>query len=79
MTVCFSFSNLGKAFNRLPRDVTLLVSMKLYVEERLVRIVRIMCRNNRFRVNGCFSNDFQVQVGLQKCSESSVICAGTII
>ena len=51
----------------MPKNVVWWAFRKLCVEEWLFNIVQSMYRNarNRVRVNGSFSDDFLVQVGLR--------------
>ena len=54
----------------MPRNVVWWAFRKLCVEEWLFNVVQSMYRNarNRVRVNGSFSDDFLVQVGLRRGS-----------
>ena len=69
------FVDLEKAFDRVSRDVLWWALRKLVVEEWLINIVQSMYSNagSRVRVNGTFSNDFLVQVGLHQDSVLSTL------
>ena len=60
----------GEGFWGVPRNVVWWAFRKLCVEEWLFNVVQSMYRNarNRVRVNGSFSDDFLVQVGLRRGS-----------
>ena len=66
----FVFVDLEKAFDRMSRDVVWWASRKQGVEERLVKIIQLMYRNTRshIKINGTFSDDFLVQVGIHEGS-----------
>ena len=66
----FAFVDLEKAFDRVPRDVIWWAMRKLGVEEWIVRVVQAMYANarSRVRVNGTFSDDFEVKVGVHQGS-----------
>ena len=66
----FVFADLGKDFDRVPRDVVRWALKKLGVEEWFNKIVQSMYRNARSRVrtDGVFRDDFLVQVGLHQGS-----------
>ena len=66
----FAFVDLEKAFDRVPRDVVWWAMRKLGVDEWLVKVVQSMYQNtrSRVRVNGSFSDDFFVKVGLHQGS-----------
>ena len=66
----FAFVDLEKAFDRVPRDVVWWAMRKLGVEEWLVKVVQSMYHNvrSRVRVNGEFSDEFEVKVGVHQGS-----------
>ena len=66
----FAFVVLEKAFDRVPRDVIWWAMRKLGVEEWIVRVVQAMYANarSRVRVNGTFSDGFEVKVGVHQGS-----------
>ena len=66
----FAFVDLEKAFDRVPRDVLWWAMRKLGIDEWLIRIVQSMYANarSRVRVNGTFSNEFEVKVGVHQGS-----------
>ena len=66
----FAFVDLEKAFDRVPRDVVWWAMRKLGVEEWLIKVVQSLYTNARsqVRINGSFSKDFQVNVGLHQGS-----------
>ena len=64
----FAFADLEKAFGRLPRSVVWQALRQLRVEEWLVQIVLCWNAHSRVRVNGTFSGDFLVRVGLHQGS-----------
>ena len=66
----FAFVDLEKAFDQMRRDFVWWAWRKLGVEDRLVKIIQSMYRNtrNHVGVNGTFSDDFLVQVGLHQGS-----------
>ena len=66
----FVFADLGKDFDRVPRDVVRWALRKLGVEEWFGKIVQSMYSNaqSRVRTDGIFSDDFLVQAGLHQGS-----------
>ena len=67
----FAFVDLEKAFDWVPGDVVWWALRKLGVKEWLAKIIQLMRRNARncVRVNGTFSDDFLIQVGLHQDSK----------
>ena len=68
-TPYFSFVDLEKAFDRVPRKVLVGVE-KLYVPEWLVNIIQAMYYNpsSKVRVESSYSDSFGVNVGVQQGS-----------
>ena len=66
----FAFVDLEKAFDRIPRKVVWWAMRKLGVEEWLVKVVQAMYEFPRssVRVNGNFSKEFPVKVGVHQGS-----------
>ena len=66
----FAFVDLEKAFDRVPRDVLWWALKSLGVEEWAVRVVQSMYSNarSRVRVNGQYSEEFDVKVGVHQGS-----------
>ena len=66
----FSFVDLEKAFDRVPREVLWWALRSVGVEEWAVRVIQGMYANarSRVRVNGQCSEDFGVQVGVHQGS-----------
>ena len=65
-----AFVDLEKAFDRVPRDVLWWALRSLGVEEWAVRVVQSMYSNarSRVRVNGQYSEEFDVKVGVHQGS-----------
>ena len=68
--IYFAFVDLEKAFDRVPRSVLWWAMRKLGVDEWIVRLVKVMYdgANSRVRVNGCFSESFEVTVSVHQGS-----------
>ena len=68
--VYFAFVDLEKAFDRVPREVLWWAMRSLGVEEWAVRAVQNMYSNarSRVRVNGQYSDEFDVKVGVHQGS-----------
>ena len=66
----FAFVDLEKAFDRVPGSILWWAMRKLGVVEWIVRLVKVMYdgANSRVRVNGCFSESFEVTVGVHQGS-----------
>ena len=66
----FAFIDLEKAFDRVPREVVWWAMRKLGVDEWIVSVVMSMYENarSRVRVNGSFSKEFEVKVGVHQGS-----------
>ena len=66
----FAFVDLEKAFDRVPREVLWWAMRSLGVEEWAVRAVQNMYSNarSRVRVNGQYSDEFNVRVGVHQGS-----------
>ena len=66
----FAFVDLEKAFDRVPRDVIWWALRSLGVEEWAVRAIQSMYSNarSRVRVNGQYSEEFEVKVGVHQGS-----------
>ena len=66
----FTFVDLEKAFDRVPRDVLWWALRSLGVEEWAVQAVQSMYSNarSRVRVNGQYSEEFDVKVGVHQGS-----------
>ncbi|KAI8485234.1 Kinesin-like protein kif22 [Branchiostoma belcheri] len=66
----FMFVDLEKAFDRVPREVLWWAMRKLGVQEWLVRVVQSMyCHaRSRVRINGSYSSEFDVRVGVHQGS-----------
>ena len=64
----FAFLDLEKTFNRVPCSVLWWAMRKLGIDEWVVRLVKVMYdgANSRVRVNGCFSERFEVTVGVHQ-------------
>ena len=65
-----AFMDLEKAFDYVPRKVIWWALRKLGVEEWLVQLVKGIYANahSQFRVGDCFSQEFEVTVGVQQGS-----------
>ena len=63
--VYFAFVDLEKAFDRVLPSVLWWAMRKLGIDEWIVRLVKVMYdgSNSRVKVNGCFSERFEVTVG----------------
>ena len=70
LSLYFAFVDLEKAFDRVPRKVIWWAKRKLGVEEWLVKLVQAMYSNARsqVRVNGTYSDPFEVKVGVHQGS-----------
>lgn len=66
----FAFVDLEKAFDRVPRKVLWWALRSLGVEEWAVRVIQAMYENarSRVRVNGHYSEEFGVEVGVHQGS-----------
>ena len=66
----FAFIDLEKAFDRVPRDVIWWAMRKLGIDEWIVSVVKSMYENvrSRVRINGSFSEEFEVKVGVHQGS-----------
>ncbi|KAI8496011.1 hypothetical protein Bbelb_264270 [Branchiostoma belcheri] len=66
----FAFVDLEKAFDRVPREVLWWVLRSLGVEEWAVKVIQAMYTNarSRVRVNGQYSEEFGVGVGVHQGS-----------
>ncbi|KAI8498339.1 hypothetical protein Bbelb_242830 [Branchiostoma belcheri] len=66
----FMFVDLEKAFDRVPRQVLWWAMRKLGVEEWVIRVVQAMYRHaaSCVRVNGSYSSEFEVKVGVHQGS-----------
>ena len=66
----FTFVDLEKAFDRIPRKVIWWAMRKLGIEEWIVRFVQAMYNNtrSRVRVNNTYSDEFGVKVGVHQGS-----------
>ena len=66
--ICFAHLDLEKAFDRVPRSVLWWAMRKLGFDEWIVRLVKVMYdgANSRVRLNGCFSERFEVTVGVHQ-------------
>ena len=66
----FAFVDLEKAFDRVPREVVWWAMRKLGVDEWIVALVQAMYTNakSRVRVNGSYSDVFEVNVGVHQGS-----------
>ena len=66
----FAFVDLEKAFDRVQREVIWWAMRKLGVEEWIVLLVQAMYTNtrSRVRVNGAYTDEFGVKVGVQQGS-----------
>ena len=66
----FAFVDLEKAFDRIPRRVLWWALRSLGVEEWAIRVIQGMYRNarSRVRVNGQYSEEFNVGVGVHQGS-----------
>ncbi|KAI8481620.1 hypothetical protein Bbelb_406210 [Branchiostoma belcheri] len=66
----FMFVDLEKAFDRVPREVLWWAMRKLGVQEWLVRVVQSMYCHARssVRINGSYSSEFDVRVGVHQGS-----------
>ena len=68
--IFFAFVDLEKAFNRVPRSVLWWAMRRLGVEKWVIRTVKAMYANARskVRLNGLFSDEFEVKVGVHQGS-----------
>ena len=68
--VYFAFVDLEKAFDRVPRSVLWWAMRKLGIDEWIIRVVQAMYANAKssVRVNGQYSSDFGVKVGVHQGS-----------
>ena len=64
----FTFVDLEKAFNRVPRKVIWWAMRKLGIVEWIVQFVQAMYNNTRSRVNNTYSDEFGVKVGVHQGS-----------
>ena len=70
LSLYFAFVDLEKAFDRVPRKVIWWAMRKLGIEEWIISLVQAMYVNARsqVRVNGSFSDPFDVKVGVHQGS-----------
>ena len=68
--IYFAFVDLEKTFDQVPRSVLWWAMRKLGIDNWIVRLVKVMYdgANSRVRVNGCFSERFEVTVGVHQGS-----------
>ena len=68
--IYFAFVDLEKTFDQVPRSVLWWAMRKLGIDDWIVRLVKVMYdgANSRVRVNGCFSERFEVTVGVYQGS-----------
>ena len=68
--IFFAFVDLEKAFDRIPRKVLWWAMRKLGINEWIVKVVQAMYDSPRssVRINGSFSKDFPVNVGVHQGS-----------
>ena len=73
----FAFVDLEKAFDRVPREVLWWALRSLGVEEWAVRAIQGMYSNarSRVRVNGQYSEEFDVKVGVHQGLCSALCCS----
>ena len=66
--IYFAFVDLEKAFDRVPRSVLWWAMRKLGIDECIVKLVNVMydSANSRLKVNTCFSERFEVTVGVHQ-------------
>ena len=71
----FAFVDLEKAFDRIPREIIWWAMRKLGIEEWIISIVRAIHNNasNRVRVNGLYSDPFDVKVCVHQGSVLSPV------
>ena len=67
------FVDLEEAFDRVPGSILWWTMRKLGIDEWFVRLVKVMYdgANSRVRVNGCFTERFEVTVGVHQGSALS--------
>ena len=68
--IYFAFADLEKAFDRVPCSVLWWAMRNLGIDEWIVRLVKVLYdgANSRVRVNDCFSERFEVTVGIHQGS-----------
>ena len=71
--IYFIFVDLEEAFDRVPGSILWWTMRKLGIDEWFVRLVKVMHdgANSRVRVNGCFTERFEVTVGVHQGSALS--------
>ena len=79
--IYFAFVDLEKAFDWVPRLVLWWAMRKLGIDEWIFRLVKVMYdgANSRVRVNGCFSESFEVAIGVYQSSVLSLLLFAIVI
>ena len=73
--IYFAFVDLEKAFNQVPHFALWWAVRELGIDERIVRLVKVMYdgANSSVKVNSCFSERFKVTVGVHQGSVLSLL------
>ena len=71
----FTFADLEKGFDRVPRKVLWWAMRRVEFEERIILAVKTMCENakSRVRLNAQFSDEFNIKVGVHLAAVLSPI------
>ena len=73
--IYFVFVDLEKAFGRVPHSVLWWAMRKLEIDGWIVRLLKVVYDdpNSRIKVNSCFSERFEVTVGVHQDSVLSLL------
>ena len=73
--IYFAFADLEKAFGRVPHSALWWAMRKLEIDGWIVSLVKVVydSANSRIRVKSCFSERFEVTVGVHQGSVLSLL------